>query len=243
MNTNVLITGSNGGIGSEIAHFLLSKGHRHLACHYRGDKTKIETILKKFDVNPDKHCFQANLEEENSVDSLRKNIEAQLGKISVLLNVAGASTNAMSWKLSLSDFQKIIGSNLTSTFLCSREFIPSMREQKWGRIINFSSIVGQTGVVGASHYCAAKAGIVGFTKAMSLELANKNITANSIALGYFNTGLIRDVPEEMQKDIISKIPLSRLGTEKDIGSLVQYLISPEADFITGQTLHLNGGQF
>lgn len=242
MKGYALITGSNGGIGAGIANYLLNKGHRNIACHYRSDSTKIASIFKKYDLNPEVHCISAELEKAESVAALRATVEDRLGNVDTLINVAGASTNGMSWKLTLEDFQKILNSNLVSTFLCSKEFIPGMRERKWGRIINFSSIVGQTGTVGASHYCAAKAGIIGFTKALALELANKNITANSIALGYFNTGLIRDVSDEMQQEIIRKIPVSRLGTEKDVGGLVEYLMSSDADFMTGQVLQLNGGQ-
>ncbi len=128
-------------------------------------------------------------------------------------------------------------------FLCSKHFIPKMRECGEGRIINFSSVTAFTGIPGASHYAAAKAGLVGFTKSLALELANKKITANAIALGYFGTGLIDSVPEHLQAEIKTKIPLNRFGDASDVGSTVEFLLSDSAAFMTGQVLHLNGGQY
>ena len=141
------------------------------------------------------------------------------------------------------DFMRVVEDSLLTTFLCSKTFIPDMRESKYGRIINFSSIVGSTGMPGASHYAAAKAGVMGFSKSLSLELANKNITVNALALGYFNAGLIDSVSKDLQAEIIKKIPANRFGEEQDIGAAVKYLLSPEAQFLTGQVIHLNGGQY
>ena len=145
--------------------------------------------------------------------------------------------------MSLEDFREVIDDNLTSTFLCCREFTPGMRKLEAGRIINFSSIVASTGTVGAAHYCAAKAGIIGWTKAMALELAPKRITVNALALGYFNYGLIHQLTPELQNEIKGKIPLGRFGDAKEIGGYVRFLLGEEGQYTTGQTLHINGGQF
>ena len=118
-----------------------------------------------------------------------------------------------------------------------------MRENKFGRIVNFSSIVGFTGMAGASHYASAKAGLIGLTKSLALELAPKGITVNAIALGYFNAGLIEDVSTDLQNEIKKKIPMGRFGEKQDIGPAIEYLISPESQFYTGQVMHLNGGQY
>lgn len=238
-----LITGTNGGVGSQIVSFLLEKGHRNIACHYRNEHSEISGILSKFDLDPQKHLFQANLTDEKQIRSMREGIEGRLGIVGNVVNVAGASKSSMFWKITKDDFQNVFEDNVLSSFLCSREFVAGMRERGYGRIINFSSIVGFTGVVGAAHYCAAKSALVGLTKAMALELANRKVTVNAIALGYFNFGLIEDVPEEMQQQIKSKIPEGRFGEKEDVGGLVQYLLSPESSFITGQLLHLNGGQY
>ena len=244
MTTNtILITGANGGVGNYLASYLLQNGYKNLIMHYRSTSENIESICKKYDLPFEKHSAKANLTDENEVVEMVKKINTDFGSIHCLVNVAGSSKNSMSWKISKQDFAEVIDGNLLTTFLSSKAVIPQMREQNFGRIINFSSIVGFTGVAGASHYCAAKAGIVGLTKGMALELASKKITVNAIALGYFNMGLINDVPEEMQNDLKKKIPMGRFGESEDVGSAVKYLISPESGFYTGQVLHLNGGQF
>lgn len=240
---NILITGSNGGIGLEIARYLLEKKHRNLACHYRSKSTAIETLLKSYDLDPAKHCFQADLNNEQEVLRMKENIQSSLGGVSSLLNVAGSSKNGLSWKFSVEDFQRVVNDSLLSSFICSKTFIPQMREKGWGRIVNFSSIIGFTGMAGAAPYCAAKAGLIGMTKAMSQELAAKGITVNAIALGYFNYGLINDVSADLQAQIKAKIPVARFGETADIGQAIQFLLHEESSFYTGQVLHLNGGQF
>jgi NAD(P)-dependent dehydrogenase (short-subunit alcohol dehydrogenase family) len=238
-----LLTGSNGGIGQLIARYLLNKGQRNLVFHYRKDNTDISNLLKEFDLDPAVYTFKADLTDEASIDTMSDEIHRKFGNVSSLLNIAGTSNNAMSWKMTKDDFLNVIHGNMLTSFLCSKKFIPEMREHKFGRIINFSSIVGFTGMPGASHYSAAKAGLIGLTKSLSLELAPKGITVNALALGYFNAGLINDVPLDMQAEIKKKIPMGRFGDEQDIGSAVYYLLSPESQFYTGQVMHLNGGQF
>jgi 3-oxoacyl-[acyl-carrier protein] reductase len=239
----ILITGTNGGVGQFVANYLLSQGERNIICHYRSENERVLSLLKKFDLDPAKHSINADLVDEKSVEAMALTIKNNGQSIDRLVNVAGSSSNAMSWKMSKNDFMRVIEDSLLTSFLCSKVFIPDMREKKYGRIINFSSIVGFSGMPGASHYAAAKAGLVGFTKSLSLELANKNITVNALALGYFNAGLIDSVSLDLQAEIIKKIPAGRFGEEKDIGAAVKYLLSPEAQFLTGQVIHLNGGQY
>ena len=239
----VLITGTNGGVGQFVANYLLSQGERNIVCHYRSENDRVLSLLKKYDLDPAKHSINANLIDEMSVQAMAKTIKDNFGGVNRLVNVAGSSSNAMSWKMSKDDFMKVVEDSLLTTFLCSKTFIPDMRENKFGRIINFSSIVGSTGMPGASHYAAAKAGLMGFTKSLSLELANKNITVNALALGYFNAGLIDSVSKDLQAEIIKKIPANRFGEEQDIGAAVKYILSAEAQFLTGQVIHLNGGQY
>lgn len=241
MEKTILITGSNGGIGLSVAEYLLKNGARQLACHYRSGNDKISALLKKYDVDSETHLFQADLTNESDLKSMNEAINKNIGPVSSLVNIAGMSTNGMSWKLSRNQFTEVIDNNLLSAFLCTREFIPTMRTNAWGRIINFSSVVGTTGVAGASHYCAAKAGLIGLTKAMALELANKNITVNAIALGYFQYGLINDVPPEAQTQIKTRIPVARFGTADEVGSTVKFLLAEDSSYLTGQVIHLNGG--
>lgn len=238
----VLITGSNGGIGSHLVEYFLTKGARNILCHYRSSATNLEAILKKFDLDPVKHAFPADLSKEGEVEAMKAAVLAAWGKPWAVVNLAGASTNGMAWKLSHSDFQRVLADNLESAFLTTKAFLPEMRTQERGRIVNISSIVGHTGVAGAAHYCAAKAGIDGLTRATALEVAGKNITVNSISLGYFEYGLIEQVPKEFVENIKASIPLKRLGNAADLGALLTYLLSEDSSFLTGQVLHLNGGQ-
>jgi 3-oxoacyl-[acyl-carrier protein] reductase len=239
----ILITGSNGGIGCELADYLLTLGVRDIALHYHSVSDRIKECLLKHDCDPAKHLFNGSLTSEADVQSLRHGIEQRFGEVWGLLNVAGGSTNAMSWKMSAAEFHKVIDDNLTSTFLCCREFIPGMRKREAGRIINFTSIVASTGAIGAAHYSAAKAGISGWTKSLALELASKRITANALALGYFNYGLINQLTPELQAQVKEKIPLKRFGEGREIGGFVKFLLSDEGQYTTGQTLHINGGQY
>ncbi len=238
-----LITGSNGGLGCELVRHLLSQGFTKIACHYRGSAENISAVLKEFGLEEDKHLFQADLTQEDQVQSMHQAIIASLGPVSNIINLAGGSTNGMSWKISSKDYDQVLDMNLRSTFLVCREFISDLRAAGAGRIVNISSVVAFKGVIGASHYCAAKAGIAGYSIALAQELANQNICVNVIALGYFNTGLITHVPENIQDEIKAAIPLKRFGTTAEIAGLLGYLLSDAGSYMTGQVLHLNGGLY
>lgn len=238
----ILITGAGGGIGSALVSDLFDRGYTRIACQYRSDSPELRAVFKVRGLDFDKSCFKADLTDEVQVADLGDKVHVALGgKIWGVVNLAGASSNAMSWKMPLDKFRDVIDANLTTTFLTCRELIPDMREAGGGRIINTSSVVAFTGTVGAAHYCAAKAGIVGFTRAIALELASKGITANTLALGYFETGLINHLTQELQSDIKSKTPLKRFGHVSEIGGLVDFLLSDAGAFTTGQVLHMNGG--
>ncbi len=239
----IVITGSNGGLGSSLVAGLLASGVTRLACHYRRRSDTVSGILAAHGLKPEDHLFQAELTREDEVQNMQAAIKERLGAPWGLINMAGGSTNAVSWKLSFADFNAILQSNLGSTFLTTRAFLPGMRDQGGGRIINISSIVAHTGVAGASHYCAAKAGIEGFTRAVAQEVASKKVTVNALALGYFDKGIIAEVPAEILEVIKGHIPLKRLGNASEIQPLVSYLLSPEGAFMTGQVIHLNGGHY
>ncbi len=242
-NGVILITGAGGGLGCELVDELLTSGHKfNVVCQYRAKakSVKLRSIMEKHGMDFDTHCFQTELTHPDAVKELHAHA-SKFGKMWGIVNLAGASANAMSWKMSVTDFSKIIDANLLTTFIVCKEFIPELRERAGGRIINTSSVVAFSGAAGASSYCAAKAGIVGLTRAIALELAPKNVTANVMALGYFDKGLIEHLNEVQQDDIKSRTPLRRLGSGKEIGGLVNYLLSDDAAFMTGQVLHLNGG--
>lgn len=239
---SALITGASGGIGLALVDYLLSSGYRDVVCQYRSNGKALQDLFTKHDMDFDKHChFASNLCEKTCVKLMHDNILKKTGPIRGIINLAGASSNSMSWKMPSEEFMRIIEANLLSTFVVCSEFIPELREQNDGRIINISSVVASTGAVGAAHYSASKAGIEGFTRSLALELANKNVTANSLALGYFDYGLINDVPAQMQDVVKSKTPVQRFGKASELGGMVKFLLSDESAFTTGQTLHVNGG--
>lgn len=239
----VVVTGANGGLGSRLVAGLLESGHTDIACHFRSADDVIAPLLASHGLNPEHHLFRAELTDEGQVQAMAQSMRARFDRIWGVVNFAGGSSNGMSWKMPSAEFIRILHANLLSTFLVSREFIPAMREQGGGRIINVSSVIAHTGVAGASHYCAAKAGIEGFTKAVAQEVASKGVTINALALGYFDQGIIADVPDELLQTIKARVPLRRLGRSEELAPLVSYLLSDAAAFMTGQVLHLNGGLY
>jgi 3-oxoacyl-[acyl-carrier protein] reductase len=240
-NRAVVLTGANGGIGLALADYLLASGLTELACQYRKDPTELYAVVRRHGLDPERHCFQADLANQGDVRALSEGVNAALGRVWGVINLAGATSNGLSWKLSLEEFERVLVNNLTTTFLTCREFIPAMRDAGGGRIINISSVVAFSGVAGASHYCSAKAGVVGFTKAIARELASKQITANVLALGYFDHGMLYTVPEDLRDGIRQQIPIGRFGTAPEVGGLINHLLSEGAGYTTGQVLHINGG--
>ncbi len=237
----ILITGAGGGLGRGLVAGLASLGYKNIACQVRTKVSDLIHVLAQHELPLEKHVFFADLTNEEDVRRMGEQIVVKFGNPWAVINIAGSSSNSMSWKLSLDDYKKVIDNNLTSTFLTCRQFIPGMREQGTGRIINISSVVAHSGVPGASHYCAAKAGIEGFTRAISLELAPKNVTANALALGYFNTGIIDQVPQNMQEIIKNSTPVKRFGKTDEFVGIVRYLLSDASSFMTGEVLNINGG--
>jgi 3-oxoacyl-[acyl-carrier protein] reductase len=239
----VLLTGASGGIGLALVDDLLASGFEALLCQYRTSSDALFEILRRHGVDPTKCCFQADLSDENAVQALGDAIEERHGAIWGLINLAGSTTNGLSWKLSLEDFQTVLGDSLISTFLTCRRFIPAMRAARGGRIVNVSSVVAFAGVAGASHYGAAKAGVVGYTKSIARELANREVTANVLALGYYDYGMMYTIPEELREEIRASIPVGRLGRADEIGGMLRFLLSDESAYTTGQVLHVNGGLY
>ena len=234
-----VVTGGTRGIGAAISKALAAKGYS-VAANYAGNddaanRFKAETGIPvyKFDVSDADACA-ANL----------KQIEADIGPIDVLVNNAGITRDGFFQKMSLDQWRAVLTTNLDSMFTMTRPVIDGMRARNFGRIINISSVNGQKGQMGQTNYSAAKAGVIGFSKALAQENATKGITVNVIAPGYVSTEMVQAVPEEVLKaKILPQIPAGRLGQAEEIAAAVVYLASDEAAWITGSTLTINGGQY
>lgn len=231
----ILIIGSSGGLGTALTDYFKTKNYQ-LVLHYFNHKPLV-------DVDENTMLISANITDEAEVNDMMVKIKERFGKLDVVINNAGVSISEISWKANLSNWDKTIAVNLTGPFLVSKHALPLMRDNNWGRIIFISSIVAQTGFVGTSAYAASKAGLLGLTKSLAKEVASKGVTVNAVALGYFNVGMINDVPEEMQKNIIASIPKKELGNPLQLFETIQFILSDNSDYLTGQTINLNGGLY
>lgn len=230
----ILITGASGGMGNALANLFLKDASYILALHSNKNEIQISESEKI-------SHHHADLSNEEACNELIAEVVQKWGQLDVLINNAGISRSSMSWKTPSDAWRETMAINLDAPFYLSRAVIPFMRQQEVGRIINISSIVAQTGFVGTSAYAASKAGLLGLTKTLSKELAGFGITVNALALGYFNVGMIEDVPEILQEEIITKIPLRKLGSPSTVFKTLLWLISDEGAYVTGQTINLNGG--
>ncbi len=232
-----IVTGGTRGIGRAISKALNEDGYIVIATYTANDdqasKFTKETgvISMKWDA-ADYHACQKNIADI---------IEKYNASVSVLVNNAGISRDGMLHKLDVENWMEVINVNLNSCFNMCRAVIAGMREQNYGRIVNISSINALSGRVGVTNYSAAKSGMLGLTKALAKESASKGITVNAIAPGYINTDLLANVSSQVMQDIISQIPVKRLGEPEEIARLVKFLVSPDSGFITGETISINGG--
>ena len=233
-----MVTGGTRGIGLAITKTLKAQGYA-VAAVYAGNEAAAEAARKDLGVM----CIKADVGDFEAVGAAFAEIEKALGPITVLVNNAGITRDAMLHKLSPAQWSEVIRADLDSVFNTSRHVIDGMRDRNFGRIINISSINGQKGQMGQTNYSAAKAGVIGFTKALAQETARKGITVNVIAPGYIDTDMVAAVPEKVLEGIIANIPVGRLGQAEEIADAVAYLASDKAGFVTGSTLTINGGQY
>lgn len=238
-----IITGSSGALGSRLAIDLANEGAKVVVCYFSHPKNGEKVLEKIHSQNGEAILTHLDVSDPLSIKKMVSACLESFGSIDILINCAGISRNGISWHVLDQDWNSVIATNLTGTFLCCREVIPSMKKKKWGRIINFTSIVGQIGVPGTSAYSASKAGIFGLTGCLASETAIYNITVNSISLGYFNGGIINEVPADKLKTVISSIPINRLGEIHEMIGVVKFLCGESAAYITGQTININGGMY
>jgi len=241
MSKNILLIGSSGGLGKHFATGFAGAGY-NLALHYNVHKSELEQQVSELASHNIKvKTYQADITNESDVENMVNAANSDFGGIDILINNAGVSLNAMSWKMDIESWNKVISVNLTGPFLCIKHVLPGMRSKGWGRIVNISSVVSQIGVPGTVAYSVSKSGLEGLCKTISKETAKQNITINNISLGYFKAGLLYQIPEEMRSQIKESIPKKDFGEPNNITECMLYLISDNAGYITGQTININGG--
>ena len=237
MARTALVTGGTRGIGEAISVELRDAGC-NVAANYGGNDERAREFSERTGIP----VYRFDVGDFEAVKDGVARIEADLGPVDILVNNAGITRDGTLHRMDHGSWEDVIRTNLSSCFNCSRAVIEGMRERKFGRIVNIGSINGQGGQYGQVNYAAAKSGIHGFTKALAQEGAAQGITVNAIAPGYVDTDMVRAVPERVLERIVERIPVGRLGTAHDIARGVLFLTSDEADFITGSTLSINGGQ-
>ncbi len=238
MSGGAIVTGGTRGIGLEISRALVADGYDVVAI-YAGK----EDSAQKFRDETGQMALKVNVASLQECMTAVEKIEKKLGGVSVLVNNAGITRDGMLHKMTDESWHAVMETNLTSCFNMCRAVIEGMRDRQAGRIINISSINGQKGQLGQANYSAAKAGMLGFTKALALESARKGITVNAICPGYIKTEMTEAMDSAVLESIIKQIPLGRMGTPVEIAALVSFLVSPQAAFITGATMTANGGQY
>jgi len=235
-----LVTGASQGIGHACALALAREGAT-VAVAARS-RQKLEELVGQIATGGAKAAaFVMDVSDEQQVKSGIKSALGQFGKIDILVNNAGITRDQLVMRMKRADWDAVLNTNLTSAYLCIQQVIGSMLKQRWGRIINITSVFGQMGQAGQTNYAASKAGLIGLTMAMAREVASRNITCNAVAPGFIETGMTAMLSEEFKQNAVKSIPLGRVGVPEDIASAVCFLASDDASYITGHVLNVNGG--
>jgi len=236
-----LIIGGARGIGRQIVLEFAKRGY-NIAFSYNSDEIKAKEVEAEIkDIGVD--CIFVKLNTINEIEILaaKELILTRYDRIDVLVNNAGIFEDGLVKKMDLGSWERVINVNLTGVFLCIRAFVDVMEKQKYGRIINIGSVVGETGTIGAGNYAASKAGLIGLTKTVAREVAKKGITANVVSLGYMDEGMGKRLPEKIVSKLLDQIPMGKFGNAKKTAKMITNLASDEAEYITGQVIDINGG--
>ncbi|WP_368987081.1 3-oxoacyl-[acyl-carrier-protein] reductase [Caldifermentibacillus hisashii] len=238
-----LVTGASRGIGKEIALELARNG-ANIVVNYAGNKQLAEQVADEIgSIGRESAAIQADVANSEAVEQMVKETVNMFGSLDILVNNAGITRDQLLMRMKESDWDDVLNTNLKSVFLTTKAVSRQMMKQRKGRIINISSIVGVSGNAGQANYVAAKAGIIGLTKTAAKELAPRNITVNAVAPGFITTDMTDKLPEDVKQELYKQIPLARLGEPKDIAYVVAFLASEKSSYITGQTIHVNGGMY
>jgi 3-oxoacyl-[acyl-carrier protein] reductase len=237
-----LVTGASQGIGRACAIELSKAGAAVVLC--ARNEEKLAAVAGEITgAGGQAGVFKLDVANEDEIKSVTKAAIQQFGKVDVLVNNAGITRDQLVMRMKRADWDAVISTNLTSAFLMVQGVIGSMLKQRWGRIVNVSSIFGQIGQIGQANYSASKAGLIGLTMSLAREFASRNITANAVAPGYIETAMTESLAPELKESVMKMIPLGRPGTDVDVARAVKFLASDDASYITGHVLSVNGGMF
>jgi 3-oxoacyl-[acyl-carrier protein] reductase len=232
-----VVTGATRGIGKAIAEKLSAQGVELVIA--ARNKEALDALVLQLPTKA--HAIVCDLSNPQDIDHLAQEAEKLLGQVDILVNNAGITADNLLMRMRDDEWDRVINTNLTSVFKLTRALLRGMMRKKWGRIINISSVVGVTGNAGQANYVASKAGLIGFSKSLALEVASRSITVNCIAPGFIETDMTTGLTDEQKEKILGQIPQGVMGTPDDIAYAVLYLASKEASYVTGQVLHVNGG--
>ena len=237
-NKKILITGATGGIGNALVKKFVSLEGKVLAT---GTKTeKLEVLKKDF---PNINVLKFDISDHSKIEEFIENVSSQLSGLDILINNAGLNMDNLSLRMKDEEWKKVIDVNLGSTFFLCKHAIKKMLKNKYGKIVNITSVVGHTGNLGQANYAASKAGIIGMSKSLAIEYAKKNITINCVSPGFIQSKMTDNIVESIKAVLTSRIPMSKLGTGEDVSNTVAFLSSDAASYITGETIHVNGGMY
>ncbi|EOD3982657.1 TPA: 3-oxoacyl-[acyl-carrier-protein] reductase [Staphylococcus aureus] len=243
MTKSALVTGASRGIGRSIALQLAEEGY-NVAVNYAGSKEKAEAVVEEIKVKGvDSFAIQANVADADEVKAMIKEVVSQFGSLDVLVNNAGITRDNLLMRMKEQEWDDVIDTNLKGVFNCIQKATPQMLRQRSGAIINLSSVVGAVGNPGQANYVATKAGVIGLTKSAARELASRGITVNAVAPGFIVSDMTDALSDELKEQMLTQIPLARFGQDTDIANTVAFLASDKAKYITGQTIHVNGGMY
>ncbi|HEV2289659.1 MAG TPA: 3-oxoacyl-[acyl-carrier-protein] reductase [Candidatus Acidoferrales bacterium] len=235
-----LVTGASQGIGRGVAIALAAAGAR-VAAAARNEQNLIEVVKQIEAAGGEAVAVRMDVAEPEQVKSGFQQALAKFGRLDILVNNAAITRDGLALRMKLEDWDTVLRTNLTAAHLCTQQALSVMMKQRWGRIINITSVVAETGNAGQSNYVAAKAGLIGLTRAIAIEMASRNITVNAVAPGFIATPMTDPLPDKVKEEMKSRIPLGRFGAENDVAAAIVFLASEEAGYITGHVLDVNGG--